>query len=429
MQMKYSLFVVLLFTKGLQAQFSGDFVRKNHVQFTINGKPYKYIGTNYWYGSLLALHKDESRGKERLKAELDFLQQAGVHNVRILAGAEGTGIINEVYRVAPPLQPEQGVFNEEVLNGLDYLLTEMGKRKMKAVIYLSNNWEWSGGFLQYLNWNGLIADSTLVRKPGWDELRDQVSKFYTCDPCKAAYEKQVRFILAHTNIYSGLKYTDDPAIMSWEIANEPRPMRPAAVNDYKNWIRDVAVVIKSIDTNHLLTIGTEGYIGTEQSAALYEEVHTDKLVDYLTIHIWPKNWAWFSDTSVAKGLPAVIQQTTDYIQQHVNIATKLKKPLVIEEFGLPRNNGSFNVVSSTQSRDIYYNTVFDMQQQHPVIAGVNFWAFGGRARPVPGQFFHKEGDDYMGDPPQEEQGLNTVFDSDSSTWNIIREYTNKLKFR
>lgn len=427
--MKYSLFVVLLFTSGLQAQVSGNFVRKNDTQFTINSKPYHYIGTNYWYGSLLALHKDENRGKERLKAELDFLQQAGVTNLRILAGAEGKGIINEVYRVAPPLQPEQGVFNEEVLYGLDYLLTEMGKRKMKAVIYLSNNWEWSGGFLQYLNWNGLIADSTLQRKPGWDELRDQVSGFYSCNPCKDAYASQVRYIISHTNKYTGLKYADEPTIMSWEIANEPRPMRPAAVNDYKRWIREVATLIKSADPNHLLTIGTEGYIGTEQSAALFEEVHTDKLIDYLTIHIWPKNWGWFSDTSVAKGLPVVIRKTTDYIQQHISIATKLQKPLVIEEFGLPRNNGSFSVSGSTQSRDKYYKAVFDIQQTNPVIAGVNFWAFGGTARPVPGQHFRKDGDDYMGDPPQEEQGLNTVFDSDSSTWHIIRHYTNQLKFR
>jgi mannan endo-1,4-beta-mannosidase len=35
-----------------------------------------------------------------------------------------------------------------------------------------------------------------------------------------------------------------------------------------------------------------------------------------------------------------------------------------------------------------------------------------------GQIFWKAGDDYMGDPPMEEQGLNTVFDGDS-TWKVI----------
>jgi mannan endo-1,4-beta-mannosidase len=59
------------------------------------------------------------------------------------------------------------------------------------------------------------------------------------------------------------------------------------------------------------------------------------------------------------------------------------------------------------------------------IAGCNFWAFGGSSRPVKGQLFWKDGDDFSGDPPQEEQGLNTVFDSDHSTWKVIRQYTKK----
>ncbi len=32
----------------------------------------------------------------------------------------------------------------------------------------------------------------------------------------------------------------------------------------------------------------------------------------------------------------------------------------------------------------------------------------------------------MGDPPMEEQGLNTVFDSDISTWKIINTYSQSL---
>ena len=56
------------------------------------------------------------------------------------------------------------------------------------------------------------------------------------------------------------------------------------------------------------------------------------------------------------------------------------------------------------------------------LRGINFWAFGGQARPIKNQNFWKEGDDYMGDPPMEEQGLYSVFDSDTSTWNVITKY-------
>ena len=60
-------------------------------------------------------------------------------------------------------------------------------------------------------------------------------------------------------------------------------------------------------------------------------------------------------------------------------------------------------------------------------AGANFWAFGGTARPIKNQLFWKNGDDYTGDPPMEEQGLNSVFDSDKSTWKIINLYADSIK--
>ncbi len=95
-----------------------------------------------------------------------------------MAGAEGSGMINGVMRVAPPLQPEQGKFDESVLDGLDLVLSEMGKRDMKAVVFLSNNWEWSGGFQQYLIWNNKVSGDQKTRKLTWDEQRDIVSQFY-----------------------------------------------------------------------------------------------------------------------------------------------------------------------------------------------------------------------------------------------------------
>src|SRR2546423_6683358 len=138
--------------------------------------------------------------------------------------------------------------------------------------------------------------------------------------------------------------------MAWQLANEPRPMRPASNHAYQEWIHDVASAIKSIDKNHLVTLGNEGDIGTE-SMALYEAIQRDKNVDYLTIHIWPKNWGWFKDTAIQESMENVLNNTNDFIRRHKAIAQKLDKPLVIEEFGLPRNNQSFEVNSSTSLRD------------------------------------------------------------------------------
>lgn len=428
---KLSLFFIIgciHFLPALQAQ--ENFVQRKGSRFVLQNKPYVFIGTNYWYGGLLGLQKNPERGKLRLQKELDFLKSNGVDNLRVVVGAEGSGMINGMIRIGPPLQTAQGKFDEKILTGLDLLLAEMGKRGMKAVLFFSNNWEWSGGFQQYLIWNNLVPKDQLTRKLTWDEQRDMVSKFYTCQPCKMAYHQQVDLLLNRTNSLTKKKYTADPAIMAWELANEPRPMRTSANKAYQQWISEVAARIKAKDRNHLVTIGHEGNMGSE-NMQLFEDIHDDKNIDYVTIHIWPKNWSWFKDTSIAKGFENVVAQTKAYISQHAAIAQKLQKPMVLEEFGLPRDRHSFDPASPTTFRDRYYDTVFSALAQSigsgGPIAGAGFWAFGGTARPKKGQIFWKKGDEYMGDPPMEEQGLNTVFDSDASTWRLISSYVKKLK--
>jgi mannan endo-1,4-beta-mannosidase len=218
--------------------------------------------------------------------------------------------------------------------------------------------------------------------------------------------------------------------MAWELANEPRPMRPSSAKVYSEWTSSVAKLIKSIDQNHLVTLGTEGEMGTE-SMELLKEVHSPKEVDYLTLHIWPKNWGWFRDTSIAVSLPEVIKKSTDYIKKHEALATQMNKPLVLEEFGLPRDAHAFNAGTPTTSRDAYYSAIFNewkrSMQSNGSIAGLNFWGFGGTSRPIPGQIFWKGGDDFSGDPPQEEQGLNSVFNSDKTTWKVVSSFTKSIK--
>jgi mannan endo-1,4-beta-mannosidase len=212
--------------------------------------------------------------------------------------------------------------------------------------------------------------------------------------------------------------------MAWEIANEPRPMRPGANELYVKFIRDAASEIKSRDTHHLVTIGHEGSIGTE-SMELFEQIHSDPNIDYMTIHIWPKNWGWLQGGKQ-------LEKSVQYIEDHVAVARRLNKPLVIEEFGLPRDGFMRGQNQATQSRkqdwfapgsptsrrDAYYRKILSYVGKD--VAGANFWAFGGSARPIKGQAFWKRGDAWMGDPPMEEQGLNSVFDIDRSTWRVIR---------
>ncbi|WP_228410786.1 glycoside hydrolase 5 family protein [Chryseobacterium taklimakanense] len=423
---KFSKHYILFFLMLVFSATAQKFVSVKNHQFVQNGNPYYFVGTNFWYASYLGLEKNPERGIERLRKELDFLKSQNVTNIRVLVGVEGSGKINGNNRVEPPYQYEKGKFKDENLKGLDILMDEAGKRNFKVVLFLSNNWEWSGGWLQYLNWNGKIDTETLQKPFNWDDWRDYTSRFYSCEECQNQYFDQVKRIITRKNSVNGKKYTKDKTLMAWEIANEPRPMRPAANENYKKFLAKSSALIKSLDRNHLVTTGSEGEMGTE-SMELFKQTHQDKNIDYLTIHIWPKNWGWFEKDKMEDGFENAKHKTVDYIEKHIKIADELGKPLVLEEFGFPRDHHSFDINSTTKLRDEYFESALKLWQnskkEKESFAGVVFWAFGGFAKPQPNQVFWKKGDDYMGDPPMEEQGLNSVFVNDKSTWETIRKYS------
>ena len=95
---------------------------------------------------------------------------------------------------------------------------------MTAVIYLTNFWEWSGGMMTYLYWTngGRYIDMNDPAHP-WPEFPDMSSEFYGNAPAVAMYHDYIRAVVTRRNSVTGRLYRDDPAIMAWQLANEPRP--------------------------------------------------------------------------------------------------------------------------------------------------------------------------------------------------------------
>ncbi len=411
----------------VQTCSADDYVKVEGKNFTIQGRPYYYIGCNYWYGSILG-STGEGGNRERLLKDLDLMQKLGINNLRILVGAEGPN--DEPFRVTPALIQSPGKYDQALLDGLDFLMAEMGKRHMYAVLYLGNAWDWSGGFAQYLNWNGHGQIPYPMVVHSWTPFQQYVAQFQGCDSCKEEFKENIRFVLGRTNAYTGKKYSDDPTIMTWEIVNEPRPFGMDNIPVFEAWIKDTAAFIKSVDTNHLVTTGSEGKAGCEKSLEVYQAIHDDPNIDYLTMHIWPNNWRWIVTNDIPGTLERAITNTDEYMREHMAVARKLNKPLVMEEYGLPRDHHGYSLAEPTTCRDRYYENVFQIVLQNAkdndVLAGCNFWAFAGEGRPVAGQTYWKKGDDYLGDPPVEEQGLNSVFDTDT-TIKVIERYTHLVE--
>ncbi|MDE6099142.1 MAG: beta-mannosidase, partial [Muribaculaceae bacterium] len=218
-----------------------------------------------------------------------------------------------------------------------------------------------------------------------------------------------------------------PAIMSWQIANEPRAFSEAGKKPFAEWLKASAAEIKRIDPNHLVSTGSEGSWGCENDLQLWADIHSDGNIDYGTIHIWPYNWGWARRESLEEDLPQACANTKEYIGGHYAHSASMGKPLVLEEFGFPRNGMAIAPGTPVSARDRYYEYVFSIIRDSGMINGANFWGWGGDARPVHRSW--QPGDDYTGDPAQEDQGLNSVFSSDQSTKNMIRRLNAEIKNR
>lgn len=423
--MRFLLLILLAATlTACQQKKAPQFITVENGHFVRDGKPYYYVGTNLWYGAILG-SEGQGGDRARLCQELDELKRMGIDNLRILVGSDGPRGVQT--KVEPTLQVYPGEYNDTILAGLDYLLMEMGKRDMVAVLYLNNSWEWSGGYSFYLEHAGL-GRQPRPEDVGYDEFKRAMSKFADNEKAHQLFYDYVRFIIGRTNRYTNVKYIDDPVIMSWQIGNEPRAFSTRKLPAFEKWLAEASALIRDLDPNHLISIGSEGGVGCEGDVKSWERICADENIDYCNVHLWPFNWGWVYPDSVVQHLERACTSTKMYIDQHLEICNRLKKPLVMEEFGYPRDGFKFEPGTPTQGRDGYYRFVFslvaDNAEQGGNFAGCNFWGWGGFAKPVHEMW--QVGDPYTSDPAQEAQGLNSVFVSDSTTLSVIREQVERM---
>ncbi len=422
---KIAFFSLLLISCVTDKSEVNKFISVDGQSFIKDGKPYAYVGTNFWYGAYLG-QAGEGGNRDRLKKELDFLVEHGITNLRVLGASEEAVFENSL---SPTFINTDGSYNEDLLVGLDYLLAEMAEREMYAVIFLNNYWEWSGGMSTY---NGWFGDGPVIDPADgdWEAFMKYSARFYQNEAAQTAYRKYIRSLVTRTNTITGNPYFNDPAIMSWQLANEPRPgrgeMSPEAIQAYYDWIDGTAGFIKSLAPNQLVSSGSEGEKGSLDSIDIYVEAHKSENIDYLTFHMWAKNWGWIDPSDMENTYANAEEKAKEYIVTHVDIAKQLDKPIVMEEFGFPRDGESYNPNSSTIFRDKYYELVFSLVEENEVLSGTNFWSWGGFGEAQNEDFWWKKGDPFVGDPPQEPQGLNSVFANDSSTLEIIKVHSSRI---
>ncbi|KAH0660890.1 hypothetical protein KY290_029622 [Solanum tuberosum] len=299
-----------------------------------------------------------------------------------------------------PLQFSPGVYNENMFQGLDYAIHEAGKNGIKLILSLVNNYNDFGGKNQYVNW---------AKSQGQSLTSDD--DFYTNSVVKGYFKNHIKAVVTRNNSISGIAYKDDPTIMAWELMNEPRCSSDLSGSTVQSWISEMASYTKSIDSNHLVEAGLEGFYGNSDTQKNPNfQVGTDFIannqipeIDFATAHSYPDQWLTGQDDE------AQLNFLTNWLKVHIEDSqTILKKPIIFAEFGKTTKGPGF----TPQQRDLIFNTVY---------SSIFSSAKGGGAA-AGGLFWHilAEGMDSFKD------GYEIILSESSSVSDIIIEQSKRL---
>ncbi|KAG9456894.1 hypothetical protein H6P81_001402 [Aristolochia fimbriata] len=369
----------------------GGFVKTSGTRFELHGRPFYMNGFNaYWLMYMAANPTD------RPKVTSAF-QEASTHGLTV---ARTWAFSDGGYR---PLQIKPGSYNEDMFRGLDFVIAEARKYGIYLILSLGNNWSDFGGRNQYLQW---------AREAG--QYLGSEDDFFRNPLAKGYFKDHIKAILTRLNSITGVVYKDDPTIFAWELMNEPRCQSDLSGKTLQEWISEMADHVKSIDSNHLLEIGLEGFYGEslpekKQFNPGYE-VGTDfiannqiKGIDFATIHAYPDQWVPGSNEETQS---AFVQK---WLLSHIqDSGAILKKPLIFSEFGKSSRSSGYSVSLRDSYYNSIYNSIYASARAGGACAGALFW-----------QLF-TEGMDNMKD------GYEVIFSETPSTAQLISQQSHKL---
>lgn len=154
------------------------------------------------------------------------------------------------------------------------------------------------------------------------------------------------------------EYKKSDSIFSWEICDAPQlPVAEDGICDtlaFIERIQEIAHLIKTIDPNHMVSVGSEGSHMFGDNKQYYKLLNDCSDIDYLTMHIWPNDWGWINLDN-----PAVtFGKVSSYLADHISVAEELNKPLVIENFGFSKKEGfMLEDAASLENRDRYFEAI------------------------------------------------------------------------
>ena len=337
--------------------------------FTLNGDPFCFAGTSNYYLTYKS-HKMVDDVLETTKAMglkviriWGYLDRGSLDGT--VANVDGPGEKGGVwFQYWDPAQ-KRPAYNDgdNGLQRLDYVLDKAQKLDLKVMLVLTNNWKDFGGMDQYLVWYGLKEHQL----------------FYNDPAIAQAYKDWVAHLVGRKNSINGAVYKDDPTIFGWELANEPRCTNSGQFDNgsacksamVTQWVDQMSTYIKSIDPNHMVSVGDEGFFANGTSSHYDGADGVDHAaflalqhVDFGTFHLYPESWGHRTSWG------------SQWIEDHIQAAQAAGKPTLLEEYGIiARREASGNMTDDSRRRRVY-------ARWHDVVRqrggnGALFWMLAG----------------------------------------------------
>ncbi|KIJ67923.1 glycoside hydrolase family 5 protein [Hydnomerulius pinastri MD-312] len=340
---KLSASLVSLALAASSLAVPAGFVTRTGQAFTLDGEPYTFFGSNsYWVG-LTGLSYDD------MNTAFANIAETGATTVRTWGFNDVTAPSGEYYQLWNGSTPTIN-YGATGLENFDLVVSAAKANNLRLIVTMTNNWDNYGGMDVYVN-----------QIIGQGQPHDY---FYTNPEVMTAYQNYVKVWVE--------RYINEPTIFAWELANEPRctgsttaTSGTCTTETITTWIQTMSAYIKSLDSNHMVTLGDEGWFnypgnpdysysgsqGIDFNANLAIET-----IDFGTFHLYP--FSWGETTSP-------ITWGAEWIQNHRTSQATYDKPVIMEEFGVLANQ------NQTETYLSWYSTALDSG-----LTGAMIWQAG-----------------------------------------------------